>query len=63
VAVEKEKKVAQLLAQPKDPCVAELADLLRQHLKYDAIKKYQAPVSVDLTTAVMMINALEKSMQ
>ena len=63
VAVEKEKKVAPLLATLKDPLRAELTDLLRRQLKYDAIKKYQAAASVDLTTAVTVINALEKSMQ
>jgi hypothetical protein len=63
VAVEQEKKVAPLLATLKDPLRAELKDLLRRHLKFDAIKKYQAAARVDLTTAVTVINALEKSMQ
>jgi hypothetical protein len=63
VAVEKEKKVAPLLATLKDPLRAELKDLLRRQLKYDAIKTYQAAASVDLTTAVTVINALEKSTQ
>jgi hypothetical protein len=60
---EQEKKAAQLLAQLKDPLRAELTDLLRRQLKFDAIKKYQAAASVDLTTAVTVINALQKSTQ
>ena len=61
--VEREKKVAPLLATLKDPLRAELKDLLRRQLKFDAIKKYEAAARVDLTTAVTVINALEKSMQ
>ena len=58
-----EKKAAQLLATLKDPLRAELTDLLRRQLKFDAIKKYQAAASVDLSTAAMVINALQKSTQ
>jgi hypothetical protein len=61
--VEQEKKAAQLLATLKDPLRAELTDLVRRQLKFDAIKKYQAATSVDLSTAAMVINALQKSTQ
>jgi hypothetical protein len=47
----------------KDPLHGELRDLLRRQEKFDAIKKYQAAASVDLTTTVMVINALQKSTQ
>jgi hypothetical protein len=63
LVVEQEKKAAQLLAELKDPLLRELRDLLRRHQKIDAIKKYQAAASVDLSTAVMVINALQKSTQ
>ncbi len=55
-----QKKATQLLAGLKDPLRGELRDLLRQHLKFDAIKKYQAATGAELTTAVMVMNALEK---
>jgi hypothetical protein len=60
---EHEKKAAQLLADLKDPLRSELKDLLRQQRKIDAIQKYQAASSMDLTTAVAVINALQKSNQ
>ena len=58
---EQEKKTTQLLADLKDPLRGELRDLLRRERKIDAIKKYQAATSADLTTAVMVINALQKA--
>jgi hypothetical protein len=61
--VEREKKAARLLLELKEPLRGELRDLLRRQQKFDAIKKYQAAASVDLTTSVMVINALQKSMQ
>jgi hypothetical protein len=57
------KKVAQLAAGLKDPLRSELKDLLRQQRKIDAVKKYQAAASVDLTTAVLVMDALQKSKQ
>jgi hypothetical protein len=58
---EQRKKAVQLLAELKDPLRSELKGLLKQQQKIDAIKKYQAAASVDLTTAVLVINALQKS--
>ncbi len=58
---EQRKKVAQLAAGLKDPLRSELKDLLRQERKIDAVKKYQAAASVDLTTAVLVMDALQKS--
>jgi hypothetical protein len=55
-----QKKAEQLLAELKDPLRSELRDLLRQHQKIDAIKKYQAATGAELTAAVMVMNALEK---
>jgi hypothetical protein len=60
---QREKKAARLLLELKEPLRGELKDLLRRQEKFDAIKKYQAAASVDLTTAVSVINALQKSMQ
>ena len=56
-----QKKAALLVAELKDPLRGELRDLLRQHLKFDAIKKYQAATGAELTVAVMVMNALEKA--
>ncbi len=58
---EQRKKVTQLAAGLKDPLRSELKDLLRQQRKIDAVKKYQAAASVDLTTAVLVMDALQKS--
>jgi hypothetical protein len=58
---EQKKRAAQLLADLKDPLRSELTDLLRREQKMDAVKKYQAAAGVDLTTAVMVINALQQS--
>jgi hypothetical protein len=58
---EQKKKAAQLLADLKDPLRSELKDLLRQQHKIDAIKRYEASAGVDLTTAVTVIDALQKS--
>jgi hypothetical protein len=55
------KKVAELLADVRDPLRSELQDLLRRGQKIDAIKKYQQAAGVDLTTAVAVINALQQS--
>ncbi len=59
--VEQEKTAARLLLELKEPLRGELRDLLRRQQKIDAIHKYQAAASVDLTTAVSVINALQKS--
>ncbi len=59
--IEQRKKVAQLAAGLKDPLRSELKDLLRQQRKIDAVKKYQAEASVDLTTAVLVMDALQNS--
>jgi hypothetical protein len=58
---EQKNRAAQLVAELKDPLRAELKDLLRQQREMDAIKKYQTAAGVDLTTAVLVINALQKS--
>lgn len=58
---EQHKRTARLLAELKDPLRSELSDLLRQQRKIDAIKKYREATSVDLTTAVLVINALQQS--
>jgi len=55
------EKTARLLADLKDPLRSQLTDLLRQQQKIDAVKKYQAAAGVDLTTAVGVIDALQKS--
>jgi hypothetical protein len=60
---EQRKKVADLLADVKDPLRSELTDLLRRGQKIDAIKKYQQAAGVDLTTAVAVINALQQSVR
>ncbi|MGB6942571.1 MAG: hypothetical protein WBE37_09270 [Bryobacteraceae bacterium] len=57
------RKVAQLAAGLKDPLRSELKDLLRQQRKIDAVKKYEAAASVDLTTAVLVMDALQNSKQ
>jgi hypothetical protein len=58
---EQKNRAAQLVAELKDPLRGELEDLLLQQRKIDAIKKYQTAASVDLTTATLVINALQKS--
>ncbi len=58
---EQRKKVAQLAAGLKDPLRSELKDLLRQQRKIDAVKKYQTATKVDLTTSVLVMDALQKS--
>ncbi len=60
---EQKKKAAQLLAELKDPLRGELREFLGRQQKIDAIKKYQAATKADLTTAVMVINALQESKQ
>jgi hypothetical protein len=60
---EQQRKTAHFLAELREPLRGELKDLLKRQEKIDAIKKYQAAASVDLTTAVMVINALEKANQ
>jgi hypothetical protein len=57
---EQKKKVAQLVAELKDPLRSQLNDLLRQQKKMDAIKKYEAAAGVDLTIAVMVIDELQR---
>jgi hypothetical protein len=59
-SAEQEKKTAQLLAGLKDPLRGELKQLLQHQQKMDAIKKYQQATKVDLTTAVRVVNALQK---
>ena len=56
-----QKDTARRLAELKDPLRGELKDLLKRQQKIDAVHKYQAAESVDLTTAVMVINALQES--
>ncbi len=62
-SAEQQKKAGLLLAELKDPLRGELKNLPRQYQKIDAIKKYQAAASVDMNTAALVINALQKSMQ
>jgi len=62
-SAEQRKEAVHLLTELKDPLRSELKDLLKRQQKIDAIKKYQAAASVDLTTAVLVINALQKSKQ
>lgn len=50
-----------LAAALKPPLRTELKALLKQGRKIDAIKKYQSAAGVDLTTAVQVMNVLEKS--
>jgi ribosomal protein L7/L12 len=50
-----------LAAELKPPLRTELKALLKQGHKIDAIKKYQSAAGVDLTTAVQVMNVLEKS--
>jgi hypothetical protein len=57
---EQKRQVALLLAQLKDPPLGELKDLLKQHRKIDAVKKYQQATGQDLTLSVMVMNAIEK---
>jgi hypothetical protein len=58
---ERQKRTAPLIAALKDPLRGELRDLLRQGRTMDAIHKYQAAASVDLSTAVVVIDALQQS--
>lgn len=58
---EQRRKVAQLLAQLKDPLRSELRELLSQQRKIDAVKKYREATNADLTTAVLVMNALQMS--
>ncbi len=60
---QQQKKAAELLAALKDPLRGQLKDLLRREQKIDAIKKYRDVTSAHLTTAVMVINALQRSNQ
>jgi hypothetical protein len=60
---EQKTRAARLLVELKEPLRGELKDLLGRRQKIDAIKKYQAVTKADLTTAVMVINALEESKQ
>jgi len=62
-SAQQQKRTVELLAGLKDPLRNELKDLLRRKQKVDAVKKYRAATSADLTTAVMVMNALEKSGQ
>ena len=57
---EQKRQVALLVAQLKDPLLSELKDLLKQHRKIDAVKKYQQATGQDLTLSVMVMNAIEK---
>jgi hypothetical protein len=57
---EQKQQVALLVAQLKDPLLIELKDLLKQHRKIDAVKKYQQATGQELTLSVMVMNALEK---
>ena len=61
--IEKQKKAAALAAALKDPLRGELQDLLRQEQKIDAVKKYQKATGVDLTTAMLVMDALQKATQ
>ena len=58
---EQQKKAVELLAALKDPLRGQLRDLLSREQKIDAIKKYREATSADLTTAVIVINALQRS--
>ena len=60
---EQQRKTARLVAALKNPLRSELRDLLRRQQKIDAVKKYRKATGADLTTAVMVINALQKSNQ
>jgi hypothetical protein len=57
---EQKRQVAVLVAQLRDPLLSELEDLLQQHRKIDAVKKYQQATGQDLTLSVMVMNAIEK---
>jgi len=57
---EQKRQVAVLVRELKDPLLGELKDLLKQHRKIDAVKKYQQATGQDLTLSVMVMNAIEK---
>jgi hypothetical protein len=57
---EQKQRVAVLVSELKDPLLGELRDLLKQHRKIDAVKKYQQATGQDLTLSVMVMNAIEK---
>ena len=57
---EQEQRVLVLVSELKDPLLNELKDLLKQHRKIDAVKKYQQATGQDLTLSVMVVNAIEK---
>jgi hypothetical protein len=59
--IEQQKRSNQLVSELKEPLLSELKALLAQQRKLEAVKKYQAASGVDLTTAVTVIKALERS--
>ena len=53
------QRVSRLVTELKDPLLSELKDLLKQHRKLDAVKKYQQATGQDLPLAVMVMNAID----
>ena len=53
------QRVSRLVTELKDPLLGDLKDLLKQHRKLDAVKKYQQATGQDLTLAVMVMNAID----
>jgi hypothetical protein len=54
------KRAEQLAAEMKDPLLGEIRGLLAQQRLIDAIHKYQQAAGVDLTTAKMVIDVLQR---
>ena len=52
-------KAQQLASELKDPLLSEIKQLLKEHKRIDAVKKYQAQTGADLTTTVQVINILQ----
>jgi len=57
-AREQQRRVEQLVADLKEPLLAELKGLLDQKRVVDAVKKYREASGTDLTTAKMVIDVL-----
>jgi hypothetical protein len=58
---EQKEHALTLASQLQDPLKSELLALLKQGRKIDAIKKYQSTTGVDLTTAVQVIDVLQRA--
>jgi hypothetical protein len=55
------ERVLRLLAELRDPLLSQIKDLLKQHRKIDAVKRYQQATGVqDTAVVVMLMSALDQ---